>query len=58
MCNGWCAVLQVSFLALFWIANLKISFFVVPLLIVTTVFVRRWAIPSLFTAAELSQLLR
>ena len=48
--------LQLFFLATFWVANVKISFFLVPPLIVTTVFVRRWAIPSLFTEAELEQL--
>ena len=48
--------LQLGFLAIFWVGNTLISFFVVPALIVTTVFVRRWFIPSLFTTAELDQL--
>ena len=47
--------LQVLFLVLFWLANLYISFFVVPLLLCTTVAVRRYVMESWFTDAELEQ---
>ena len=46
---------KVGFFVAFWLAN-TLSFFCVPFLIVTAVFTRRYAIPSLFTEDELEQL--
>ena len=47
--------MQVLFLVLFWLANIYISFFVVPVLLCTTVAVRRYVMVSWFTEAELEQ---
>lgn len=48
--------MQVGFLVLFWAANLNISFFCVPVLLVVTVLTRVYAMPYMFTEAELDQL--
>lgn len=47
--------LQVLFLVLFWLANIYVSFFVVPVLLCTTVAVRRYVMPTWFTEEELAQ---